>query len=79
MKGKYEVRWRKKGTKTWHHDRVTGEYNYYMQTGRKVSQKKYRHRTLSYDDAIKRMNQLKRKLGDGYEFMLKHWGAGYRH
>ena len=81
MKGKYEVRWRKKGCKTWHHDRIKGVKNRYHR-GKKmgyVTQKKEAHRTLSYTDAVKRMNALKKKLGNNYEFMLKHWGASYRH
>lgn len=81
--GKYEVRWRKKGTKTWHHDRIHGVRNVYYKGKKKygggyVTQKKHAHRTLTYTDAVKRMNALKRELGDGYEFMLKHWGSGGR-
>ena len=83
--GTYEVRWRKKGKKVWHHDRIKGKKNIYYKGTKKygggyVEQKKFAHRTLrGMDEVAKRQKQLKNKHGDDIEFFIKHWGAGYRH
>ena len=73
--GSQEVRYRKKGTKTWKHDRIPGKKNVY---GGKP-QKKDAHRTFKNKaDADAREKQLRKKLGPGYEYSRKTWG-GRRH
>ena len=72
----FEVRWRKKGTKTWHHDRIPGKKNRYWYKGKMRYQKKEAHRTFrSMDDVKKRMIQLKKEHGSDIEFYIKGWGA----
>lgn len=74
-KGTMEVRWRRKGRRVWHHDRIPGKKNIY----KGKPQKKDAHRTLrTKEDVEKRKNQLKSKHGDNIEFRIKHWGAGGR-
>ena len=76
----YEVRYRRKGTKTWHHDRIKGKKNVYYKGTKKygggyVTQKKDAHRTFKTRvESDEREKKLRKKLGSGYEFTRKIWG-----
>ena len=77
--GSLEVRYRKKGTETWHHDRECEPKKYHR--GKKlgyVMQKKCHHLTFkNREDAEERMKKLEKKLGKNYEFKFKRWGSHY--